>query len=142
MWLCVCCLRYVIAVVWLIRCRNDDGVVVLSVTVYVVCAMRCVRDDDDDDDATMADDRWYVVVVGVPLVVGAAMVTCRSGPCDARVMWLRVCWLRCVMRAVWLGCCCGDGDGIVVLSVTMCVVWAMCCMRDDGDDATMVDDRA
>jgi hypothetical protein len=35
----------------------DDGVVALSVTVYVVCAMCCVCNDDDDDDATMADDR-------------------------------------------------------------------------------------
>jgi hypothetical protein len=32
-------------------------VVALSVTVYVVWAMCCVRDDDDDDDVTMADDR-------------------------------------------------------------------------------------
>jgi hypothetical protein len=39
------------------RCDGDDGVVMLSVTVYVVFAMCCVRDDDDDDDATMADDR-------------------------------------------------------------------------------------
>jgi hypothetical protein len=43
------------AVVWC--CNGDDSVAVLSVTVYVVWAMCCVRndDDDDDDDATMAD---------------------------------------------------------------------------------------
>jgi hypothetical protein len=35
---------------------DDDGVVALSVTVYVVWAMCCVCDYDDDD-ATMADDR-------------------------------------------------------------------------------------
>jgi hypothetical protein len=46
------------AVVWLRCCCDcDDGVVALSVTVYVVRAMWCVGDDDDDDDATMADDR-------------------------------------------------------------------------------------
>jgi hypothetical protein len=47
------------------------------------------------------------------------------------------------MAVVWLrrGC---DDDGLVMLSVTMCVVWAMCCVRDDddGDDATMADDSA
>jgi hypothetical protein len=46
------------AVVWLRRCcYGDDGIVALSVTVYVVRAMCCVGDDVDDDDATMADDR-------------------------------------------------------------------------------------
>jgi hypothetical protein len=40
------------------RCCDDgDGVVALSVTVYVVWAMCCVRDDDNDDDVTMADVR-------------------------------------------------------------------------------------
>ncbi len=33
----------------------------------------------------------------------------------------------------------------VMLSMTVCVVWAMCCVRDDDDDddddATMADDR-
>jgi hypothetical protein len=57
MWLRVCCLRCVMAVVWLRRCCDDDGLVMLSVTMCVVCAMCCVRDDDDGDDATMADDR-------------------------------------------------------------------------------------
>ncbi len=56
-----------------------------------------------------------------------------------RVMWLRVCCVRCSMAVVW--CCDGD-DCVAVLSVAVCVVWAMCCVRaddDDDDDATMVD---
>jgi hypothetical protein len=38
-------------------CDDNDDVVALSVTVYAVWAICCVRNDDDDDDATMADDR-------------------------------------------------------------------------------------
>jgi hypothetical protein len=67
---------------------------------------------------------------------------CRGGRCDARIMWLCVLcgdvW-RCVVHVVWLrryGD--DDDDDIVVLSVTMCVVRAICCVcdTDDGDDAT------
>jgi hypothetical protein len=53
---CVCCLRCAMAVVWLRRCCDDDGVAALSVTMCVVWAMWCVRGDDNDDDAAMADD--------------------------------------------------------------------------------------
>jgi hypothetical protein len=51
------------------------------------------------------------------------------------VMWLRVCRLRCSMAVVW---CCDGADGVVALSVTVFIVWAMCCLRadDDDDDAT------
>jgi hypothetical protein len=68
----------------------------------------------------------------------------RGGRCDARVMWLCVFCLRCVMAGVWLRRCCDDRDGVVMLSVTVYVVCAMCCVRDDDDDdddATMAADR-
>jgi hypothetical protein len=45
---------------------------------------------------------------------------------------------------MWLRCRGGD-DGVAVLSVTVHVVWAMCCVRvddDDDDDATMADDSS
>jgi hypothetical protein len=48
--------------------------------------------------------------------------------------------MRCAMAVVWLRCWCDD-DGVVVLSVTVYVVWAMCCVCDDvDDDAMMADD--
>ncbi len=52
----VCDVRWLwCGVVW--RCDGDDSVAALSVTVYVVRAMCCVRDDDNDDDVTISDVR-------------------------------------------------------------------------------------
>ncbi len=67
------------------------------------------------------------------VVVGGVTRACRG--C--------VCRLRCAMAVVWLRRWCDGDDSVVALSVTVCVVFAMCCVGDDDDDddATMADDR-
>ncbi len=82
------------------------------------------------------------VAAHASLVNAIGCSVCCGGRCDARVMWLRVCCLRCAMTVVCRRRGCDDEDGVVALSVTVYVVCAMCCARDDDndDDATMADD--